>query len=63
MCQIRKLVPLDKSEDLYTDPNSLICYIGCIFTVLLQDKVLFRLSIVKSRIVNGGIKSKGVERL
>ncbi|CAD8070943.1 unnamed protein product [Paramecium primaurelia] len=39
LCQIRKLVPLDKSEDLYTDPNSLICYIGCIFTVLMQDKL------------------------
>ncbi|CAD8086596.1 unnamed protein product [Paramecium sonneborni] len=39
LCQIRKLVPLDKPEDLYTDPNSLICYIGCIFTVLMQDKL------------------------
>ncbi|CAD8174866.1 unnamed protein product [Paramecium octaurelia] len=39
LCQIRKLVPLDKLEDLYTDPNSLICYIGCIFTVLMQDKL------------------------
>ncbi|CAD8091867.1 unnamed protein product [Paramecium sonneborni] len=39
LCQIRKLVPLDKPEDLYTDPNSLICYIGCMFTVLMQDKL------------------------
>ena len=52
MCQIRKLVPLDKSEDLYTDPNSLICYIGCIFTVLMQDKVLLTFIKVKFRIIN-----------
>ncbi|CAD8099246.1 unnamed protein product [Paramecium sonneborni] len=38
LCQIRKLVPLDKQQDLYTDPSSLIRYIGCIFTIVLQNK-------------------------
>ncbi|CAD8098644.1 unnamed protein product [Paramecium sonneborni] len=38
LCQIRKVVPLDKKEDLYSDPICLICYIGCIFTIVLQNK-------------------------
>ncbi|CAD8183103.1 unnamed protein product [Paramecium pentaurelia] len=38
LCQIRKVVPLDKQEDLYTDPISLICYIGCMFSIVLQNK-------------------------
>ncbi|CAD8181006.1 unnamed protein product [Paramecium octaurelia] len=38
LCQIKKVVPLDKQEDLYTDPISLICYIGCIFSIVLQNK-------------------------